>query len=391
MAAASAARAGVWGAEPVLGLSGDYSSNPALLAGVPDTAESHAALLLDAPTTYVGEAVKLSLEPQIRLSNSQGYAATDSDYAHLNLKSEFDTERSVFSAAVGAARDSSLYHDVEFNGSTGVRRDGATADLNWDRQLAERIDWDTDLSASRVRYGESTGLATLTDYKYASLSPTVAWAASERTKYTIAASAGRYDSLDGSTASTSYNAQFGLQRQLSELWSVTGSAGYSRAFNRADAFSEALVFSGGVPEIEIVPQTEKSTQNGTVFAVNLTRQSSLLTLNVLASRQLTPTGFAYLTRQDTYDLKSAYQAGPRWSFSADLRWVEYRYPELLQNSIIGQQWGDFALNATWLWTEQWTITLSASRIVTHGTSVGSVAANGCSLVLSRHFNWKKFQ
>src|SRR5450432_1007905 len=122
MSIASLCEAGVWGTQPVLGVSGDYSSNPALL-DLPNTGETHAALLLDAPTTYIGNAFKLSILPSFRLSDSQGYSSLDSDYEHLSIRGEFDTDRSVFTAAGGIARDSSLYHDYLLSGSTGVRRD----------------------------------------------------------------------------------------------------------------------------------------------------------------------------------------------------------------------------------------------------------------------------
>lgn len=388
---ASPARAGVWGTEPVLGLWGDYSSNPALLADVPDTAESHGALLLDAPTTYVGDGVKLSILPRLRLSNSRGYSSTDSDYAHLDTRAEYDTERSVYSAAAGVARDSSLYHDYLFNGATGVRRDGTTADLNWDRQLSERLEWDTDLNALRVRYGATSGTATLTDYQYASLSPTVSWVASERNKITLAASAGRYQSLDRTTQSTSYNLQLGMVRQLDPLWSLTGSAGYSRALNQDDFFAEELVFVQGAPALELVKQILKSTQNGTVFNANLVRQSSRWSFTAAASRQLAPTGLAFLTRQDTYDLKATYQASARWTLGANARWNRYQSPQPQAAGITEATWSTLDVNATWLWTEFWTVTFDASRIVEHGSHAYSVAATSGSVEFARHFSWKSFQ
>src|SRR5580704_9246876 len=116
---ASTSTAGVWGSQPVLGFSGDYSSNPALV-DLPNTAQTHAALLLDAPTTYVGDAFKLSISPSFRLSNQRGYSTLDSDYEHLTAGAEFDSERDTFTVSGTAARDSSLYHDYLLSGSTGV-------------------------------------------------------------------------------------------------------------------------------------------------------------------------------------------------------------------------------------------------------------------------------
>jgi hypothetical protein len=104
----SAVRAGVWGMDPVLGVTGDYATNAALI-DIPHTAETNGAVLLDAPTTYNGNGLELFVIPSVRLSNSSGFSSVTSDYEHLNVKGEFDTERSVLTATAGVARDSSLY------------------------------------------------------------------------------------------------------------------------------------------------------------------------------------------------------------------------------------------------------------------------------------------
>src|SRR5580658_8626113 len=108
MSAPDCVLAGVWGADPVIGVVGDYSTNAQLL-DVPHTAETDAALLLSAPVTYNGNGFELFVTPNFRLSDSTGYSSVTSSYEHLNVKSEFDTERSVLTATAAVARDSSLY------------------------------------------------------------------------------------------------------------------------------------------------------------------------------------------------------------------------------------------------------------------------------------------
>src|SRR5579862_4308126 len=122
MCTASGAKAGVWTSDPVLGLAGDYSTNPGLLY-VSHTAETHGAVLIDAPTTYHGDALSLSVLPSFRISDSQGYSSLASNYAHLTAKGEFDSERGSLTVTGQLARDSSLYYNYQFNGGTGVRRD----------------------------------------------------------------------------------------------------------------------------------------------------------------------------------------------------------------------------------------------------------------------------
>src|ERR1700677_92344 len=132
MSIADFSEAGVWGAQPLIGVVGDYYTNPGLIS-VPNAAESHADLLLDAPISYVGDAYKFSILPSFRLTDSQGYSLLDSNYEHLGVSNEFDTPQGNIVLTGSLARDSSLYQNYLLNGSTGVRRDSLLADLSWSR------------------------------------------------------------------------------------------------------------------------------------------------------------------------------------------------------------------------------------------------------------------
>lgn len=387
MSVASVSKAGVWVTQPDLGVSGDYNSNPVLL-NVPDTAQTAAALLLDAPTTYSANDFKLSLIPSFRFGTTRGYDSIDSDFEHLTSKAELDSERNVFSASIGAARDSSLYHDYLSDGVTGVRRDTGTVDLNWDRLLTEHIDFNTDLTSQRVTYGAPVGGApTLTNYKYTSLSPTLAWDATERSKLTASVSGGLYNSLDGATESRSLNPQLGYIGKLNEIWSLSATAGYSRAIDQvSETLTEYFLTPTGVQSV-LVPLNEKSSQDGSVFSFNLGRKGELLSMNFAASRQLVPSGFAYLTRQEIYEITASYQYTERWSLSGDLRLVQYQIPTLGQNasSDLSTYYG--SVSAAWQWTEHLTLTMSIARAVEKfATPAISVDANSVSIQLVRKFN-----
>lgn len=385
----SGTRAGVWGLDPVLGIAGDYATNAALL-DIPHTAETNGALLVDAPVTYNGNALEMFVIPSVRLSNSSGFSSVTSDYEHLNAKGEYDTERGVLTAAAGVARDSSLYQDYLSDGTTGVQRNTLTADLNWDRTLTERVDFDTDVNTSRVRYGRASGIATLTDYEYTSISPTISWNSSERDKLTAAASVARYYSLDGTTTSRSANLQAGFVRQLTEIWSLTATAGYSRSLNQLDTEEELLVFDPG-PAIEIIPAKEESAQNGTVYSVNLSRKGPRLLINASASRQLIPTGFAFLSRQQSFDLNASYSYSERWSLSGEARYLKSQDPQL-QGGIVDRSQKYVSLSANWRWTEYWTATMTASRVAERFSQVDlDLASNEVMITLSRRFNHIKVQ
>jgi hypothetical protein len=400
MCMASSVRAGVWGTDPVVGIVGDYATNPALLE-TPHTAESNGALLLDAPTNYVGDGVGFFVIPDFRLSSSQGYASLASDYEHLTLKGELDTERSTLTATAGIYQDSSLYQDYLsngsgylFNGSTGVKRDTLTADLNWDRNLTERLEFDTDVNSMQVKYGQAAaGVGTLTDYRDTNIAPTLSWVSSERNKWTLSANVGRYNSFDEvfeSSESRSANLQVGLVRNLNEIWSLTASAGYSRALNRENFDEEFLVITPEGPAIEIVPIREESAQNGTVYSADLNRKGERLSFDVIASRQLMPTGYAFLSQQNLVKVAATYTYSDRWSFGAGAYYQQARNPQL-QGGIITQTPKSISLSASWRWTEFWTVTFAASRITELFQPPGlTVASTEVSIKISRQFNHIKF-
>jgi hypothetical protein len=369
MCIASASRAGVWGTDPVLGLSSDYSTNPGLLY-IDHTAETHAALLIDVPTTYYADAVKFSVLPSFRISNSSGYSSLASDYEHLTLIGEIDTERSTLTATGQLARDSSLYYNYYFNGSTGVRRDSALADLNWVRALTERWNLSVDVDSTRAQYGRSVTFTTLTDYRYSSAAPSISWSANERTSLSLQGGIGIYNSLDGLTQSVNSNAQLGFKRQLDELWNLSASAGISR---ETDKFK---TFFG----------TFDSTAAGTVFAANIMRQGERLALSGQASRSLVPSGYAFLSRQDSYQLSASYPTSERWTFNGHVRWLKAENPQLLAPTI-DQSYLELGLSAVWLFTEHWTATFMASYVTDKVAPPPThVDASGFSIQLARHFN-----
>jgi len=386
----SCAQAGVWGIDPLIGVVGDYSTNAQLLAA-PHTAGTDGALLLNAPTTYNGNAFEFFVIPSFRVSNNPGYSSVTSDYDHLTLKSEFDGERSVLTASAAVARDSSLYYDYLIDGGSGVRRDSWNGDLNWDRSFTERIDLDTDVSFTHARYAEGAGVPTLTDFKYTSLSPTFSWISSERGKLTLSGSVGSYDSLDGTTSSRNANLQIGFVRQLSEIWSLTSSVGYSRAIDRLESYEEFLEFTPTGPEIVVVPVKLESTQNGTVYSLLLNRKGERLNLNATASRQLSPTGFDYLALLTVYELNTTYACSERLSFGSDIRYVKSQIPQQkAPTDEITPKYIGITLN--WRWTERWTATFGASYVTERYSPPGAtVSSREVSISLSRQFDHIKFQ
>jgi hypothetical protein len=106
---------------------------------------------------------------------------------------------------------------------------------------------------------------------------------------------------------------------------------------------------------------------------------------------LAPTGFAYLSRQEVYELSANYPTTERLSFNADLRRIDYQQPEVAgRTSSVDVTSVEF--NIAWQWTEQWTVKLDATRVLErYGTPRIGVDASGVSLEFLRRFSFKTLQ
>ncbi|MDP8986449.1 MAG: hypothetical protein M3N97_15700 [Pseudomonadota bacterium] len=372
LSVADSTRAGIWYSEPVLGLAADYSTNPGLL-NAPHTAETHGAVLIDGSTTYHADGVSLALQPSLRLTDSAGYSTLGSDYEHLASSAKLVTERDALTLSGQAARDSSLYYNYAVNGSTGVRRDSTLVDAAWTHDFTERLNVGADVNSSRVLYGKSYGRASLTDYRYSSAAPTLSYQLSERSTLDAGGSVGKYVSADGTTKSVNYSLELGFMRRIDEAWSVTAKGGASRETNSIAEYSGRRLLA-----------TPTSTTNGSVFTANLSRQGLLFGMNATASRSLVPTGFAYLARQDSYQVGVNYTASDRWTFEGHANWLRSRVPQTAAPDSV-QTYENVGLSTTWLLTEKWTLTLRASRLVAK-SSTATVPASGAGLQFSRRFD-----
>ena len=379
------AHAGVWGADPSVAVAGDYASNPGLL-DLAHTSQTDAAVLVDSPVAYNADAFSLTLLPSVRLADTHSYASLNSDYLHFTASGQFSSDLNKLTATVGATRDSSLYQNYLTDGAAGVRRDGLTGDLAWTRHLTELLDTDFDLNTVHVRYASPVGSASLVDYKYTSVAPDLTWNLGERNTITVSASGGQYDSLDGTTRSRNYGGQLGFSHNLSELWLLNASAGYTRSQNRLDEQVPELVFTGTEIIVVDVPFRIESQQGSAVYSLHLTRTGTQLTLNLSATRQEVPTGFAFLSRQTVFDLQATYSISARWT--AGLH--EYRlgaHDPTLQGQYADRNLNYLTLNATRQLTEHWTLDMAASRVTERYVSTGlGLTSNQITVTLTRKFN-----
>jgi hypothetical protein len=224
----------------------------------------------------------------------------------------------------------------------------------------------------------------LVDYRYWSAGPTFAYSLSERNTIKLLGSYGLYQSLNGATQSTSENVQLGFTRQLSEIWLLSTSAGYSRSMNRENTYIPYYIF--------LIPITEKSTQDGTVYSASLTRQGENFKFTGSVSQALQPTGFAFLSRQDSYDFSVTYIRSERWDFALSAVWLKAVNPQIIPGGTTyttedsTTRYENIALACNWHWTPQWVVSVKANRVMQqYGPPTVSAASSGISVDLSRHF------
>jgi hypothetical protein len=336
--------AGPFSAQPQVGVAAEYASNPDLVASGAQP-ETHAALFVDLPMNYDVDSVHFSIIPRVRYGGTTGYSSVTSNYYHLDASGQFTNELGSLTCTGSLYRDSSLLYAGELSNGAGVRRDTSAADVNWQRSISERLQFQLDANTARTLYAQTTAFTDLVDYRYSSLLPSLAYAVNERDTLRLLGGAGHYQSLNGFTDSDNDNLQLGFDQQLTEKWKLATSAGYSKSTNQYHYFfgTVALVQSGGV------------------YSANLTRQSDVLTVSAGASRAFTPTGSVFLSRQDSLNLFANYSYSERWSFGMSATWQNVVDPVAAGGSE-HRRFYDADFSANWRWTEQWTLTLHMLKI-----------------------------
>jgi hypothetical protein len=370
-----AASAGSLSTEPLVGVEADYSTDP-LLLGTNSGPETHEALLFNVPFRFDTDGSEYALLPRARFGNSSGYDSLASNYAYLDATAQFTSEVDLLTLQASIGRDSSLYYAGELSNRLGVRRDTASAFVNWDRQLTERLEFQPGLSWTQVRYDQGVNaLSDLFDYRYVNPTSTLAYKISERDTLKLIDGAGSYHALNGQTQSDDANLQLGFDRDLTELWKLSTSLGYSRSTNRANL---------GFGSIE-------STQGGAVYNASLFRSGEHSTFGVIISRAIKPTGFAYSSLQESADLSANYDKSERWTFTARASWKKNLDPVFGGLGTTTRRYYEADLSAVWHWTSEWVVTTSVSRLSQQyaysipGIPGINAASSNITLELSRQF------
>jgi hypothetical protein len=364
-----------WSAQPTIGVIGQYSSDPILLPGSGHE-ETNGAVTLNLPVNYDEDAFHYAVTPTVRYGNASGYSSLTSNYFHLDSSAQLANELGSITLSGALYRDSSLLYAGEIANGIGERRDTSTIDLKWARNLTERFEGEAEISTARTLFGQSSdnAISPLVDYRYSSFSPALAYLATERDTLRAIGGVSRYQALSGISESDSYSLQLGYDRQLSETWTFKATAGYSRAADRENFYFYQFLL-GRVDTV----------QNSTVYSANLTRQGEHLTLTLGASQGLAPTGYFYLSRQQSVSGSARYVFSERWSMDGSASWQTNDNP-LTVGGTTQARYYSAALSATWHWTEQWFVAIQATKVAQrYGEPAVTAASNAISVQIARQF------
>jgi hypothetical protein len=379
----STGRADPLSTEPLIGVASEYSSNPYLLSAGARSVND-VALLINAPTHYDADWIHLSLLPSIRYSDSGSYASLNSNSFHLNSTATLQSDLNTLSLEAGAGRDSSLYQNGLSSNGVGVRADGTFAGAGWQRAISERATLVLDANWSRAVYNQNANSAGLVDYHYSSLASSAAYALNERNKLNITAGAGEYQAADGITESKNYNLQLGLDRQLTELWTLSLSAGYAKSDN-SEKIYEGPFYIGTIELGPYLVGTVESEQKGPVYNTSLTRQGETVTFKASASRSFLPSGFEFLSRQDIAVMDWVYVASERWKFTTEIKYQANNNP-LSDGAQVTSHYYSGQLSANWHWTPTWVISMQTTWVKSkYEVPFVSAQSTGASLEISRQF------
>jgi hypothetical protein len=197
---------------------------------------------------------------------------------------------------------------------------------------------------------------------------------------------GRYELIGQSYRSDDRFVQTALTRALSERWSLTAQVGYSYLSSRAQGYICCQILLG--PNgyyLQATPITRRQSRGAPNFTLAIEHKTERLVLDLAVSRAIQPSGLGALVTQDDVSLKASIPWTERLTLGATLHGARITDP-LRQLALGDRRYADFDLNATWLWTEHWTLQLQGAYLVQRLISAGpSASSTSVYLNLLRQF------
>jgi hypothetical protein len=337
--------AGSWGSESSVSLSSEYLSNPYMQPSDARAAEGM-GLLMTLPASYVGNDDTFDFTPRLRFAHSWRNASLLSNYQYFDAGWRAVRERDALQLSAAWHHDSTQYNAFETAVLHGfvLQRTEQTAGSDWQRSLTERSALHLVGSWDAVSYAHNPSFS-LSNYRYGQASLQYDHDLTERLHWTGSLGAGRYTLPDSPVDYRSDNrfAQLGLTGQLTEVWSLTASAGMSDVSDHEQTFFATASASKSAPS----------------FTFDAQRRGERNAVELSVAHTIQPSGLGALVTQDDAFLRDTLNVSERLSVGADVHGQRVR--DTLQRLSIGELRNEaLDLTANWQWTEHWNANLQLS-------------------------------
>lgn len=331
-----AVRAAQWSIVPMLSASADYDTNRQLRTNGPGSGAGY--LIVDLKFRRELEDLQLTLEPTYTFRRFTDNRYGNGDDRTLSAGMMWTRERSVLNLNASYLDQSTFTSEAFQSGIivTNTFRRDAEAAVGWNWSQTERRSLVSQVNYSDVSYYGASSVF-FPGYKYHSGSIGERFAFSERGTFTVSAYGDELSSTTPGNSSHEYGLQGELVYQLSERFSVDGSAGESRR-----------VLSG-------------LGSYGTTASLKLDRAFDRDKLSVQYLRSLVPYGTGFLVERQQY-------AGT-WSHSfaehVDST-VSYTFVHNNQTAVLlrldRRDYSDLNVTLNWHAAETWVVSLRGDAI-----------------------------
>jgi hypothetical protein len=345
-------------------LSTEYNSNPLLVYSGVEAAES-LAVLGSCPLTYNTDTGTVDLIPRVRLAETRGNVALQSDYQYLDGDWKIGKERDILTMTGDWHHDSTYYNQFETAALQGhdLRRLEEIGGLDWQHALSERDTLHLTGSWDHMDYSGAAS-SEVNSFSYSQLQGSYVRLMGPLWQLSATLGIGRYQLLNDSYRSDQEYLQIALSRALTERWSFSAQLGYADL--QSDSYVPHFEFvpvDGGY-QLEEVVVDEKASKATPSLDLTAEHKGERLTWDFAVSRTLQPSGLGGLLTDQEASIKATWRKSERLTLTASLHAA--KLTDSLGNlNLGGRTFYSSDVTAVWLSTEKWTMQLEGTYSLQH--------------------------
>ncbi len=348
-----------WTAEPAVKMRREYNDN-FRLSIFPQKSVNGSIITPALDLGVAGPVWNIGFGAEATQRRYSGQEGLDRDDSLLKLSSLYKTERSTWQLNASRARDSAVTSE-QVDADTGTvqtlkDRETDTVTPSWIWMYSQRTKLQLAYQQTEVAYDENSLGAGLYDYRYRTVSATLANQLSERNQVFMSAGYSEYHVPITGFDSETRNVQAGITRNFTESTKGTLQAGQRRTESFTKGGTPTYTYfstASGIFRIQTgVTQDTRTQSTGSVFSGNLEKKSESTDWNFLLSRALNPSGSGGQVEQDTFGLKLNNRLSPRIGMHVDGGALKVRTEEgNISNSE--RTFYDLGVGVFWQWRREW--------------------------------------